>query len=199
MNTIEKLESLQGMIADDKGTILLVSGGLKPAGLVVVQGEPFRRSSEIVHIHPSVTTTLDEILEDLNIKYFTATTIMDALPNKIYDQEQEVMRIFISKNQETAQQLMIAFDDLQNNHHLVGTLLGYPGTAIDAFLTPDMLELSNHPTATQEVSETNMRLLGHRLSKAHWRDEVKYLEPAGNYIKSVSSKIYSEATAEDAV
>ena len=77
-------------------------------------------------------------------------------------------------------------------------LLGYPETSVKAFLTPDMLEWENHPVSTEDVSEKNMRLLGHRLSKKYWREEVKYLEASGNYLKTISPKIYQEITKQPA-
>ncbi|MEO6109956.1 MAG: hypothetical protein ABIP50_03040 [Candidatus Saccharimonadales bacterium] len=100
------------------------------------------------------------------------------------------MRIFVARDQSKADRLKILFDDIEENHHEAGLLLGYPRTAVEAFLTPDMLEMNDEPISTEDVSVENMRLLGHRLSVDNWRDEVKYLEKSGEYLKTISPTIY---------
>lgn len=197
MNIIEKLEDLKGMTAEDKGSILLVHGDLKPAAFVVMEGEVFHLPGDVSHINPTQISILDEILTDLGLKYITTTEVMENASNKSYEHGQEVMLIFVSKDLHSAEQLKAAFDDIQNNHHEAGILLGYPITAVDAFLTPDMLDWSHHPKSTAAVSALNMRLLGHRLSKDNWQEEVKYLEASGKYLEATSPTIYTKITAEE--
>ena len=197
MNIIKKLEDLKGMTAEDKGSILLVNGSLKPAAFVIMEGEVFRLPGNVSHISPAQVAALDEILTDLGLKYMTTTEVMENASGKPYEHGQEVMRIFVSTDLQSAEQLKAAFDDIQNNHRQAGMLLGYPITAVDAFLTPNMLDWGNHPKSTPEVSALNMRLLGHRLSKDNWQEEVKYLEPSGDYLKTTSPTIYAKITADE--
>lgn len=60
-----------------------------------------------------------------------------------------------------------------------------------------MLDWGNHPKSTPEVGVLNIRLMGHRLPKDNWHEEVKYLEPSGNYLKTTSPAIYAKITADE--
>ena len=194
MNVIKSLELLAGMLAYDKASILLVHGGLKPSAQVVMEGKSFRPSSDTIHIDRRLIDKLDFILSEMKLPYIATYEIMEARSNDASSKLQEVMRIYVAPSKKIANQLKTAFDSVEDNHSNVGALLGYPITAVRAFLTPDMLDWDDHPISTEKVSERNMRLLGHRLSKANWRDEVRYLEASGNYLKKVSPKIYKEIT-----
>ena len=196
-DTVRIIENLPGMIPDDKASILLVQADLKPSAAVVLQGDIFHLPGDVVHIPESTLTDLDHVLKKLKLQYTTTTEVMENVSGKPYPHAQEVMRIYISKDQMTVDDLKRVFDDITNNHHEAGLLLGYPKSAVDAFLTPDMLEWEDYPKSTEAVSKLNMRLLGHRLSKNNWREEIKYLEPSGNYLKSVSPTLYNLITAED--
>ena len=190
MNPIEKLEALP-MMPDDKANILLVHGGLKPSTMVVMQGEVFALNQAPIHVDPESIAGLKGVLTAFDLQYTYTTEVMENASDKSYEHGQEVMRIYIAPQQEVADQLGSLFGDIKNHHHEIGVLLGYPKTAVDAFLTDDMLAWSDHPVSTSDVSATNMKLLGHRLSKQYWKDEVKYLEAAGAYINSVSPAIYA--------
>lgn len=197
MNVIKDLELLPGMLAHDKASILLVHAGLKPSALVVMEGESFRLSDGPIHINTRHIVTMDSILSELNLHYVTTKEIMRARSPDTSMRSQEVMRIYLAPTKEMAMQLKIAFDNIKEDDTTIGLLLGYPETAVKAFLTPEMLDWDDYPNSTEEVSERNMRLLGHRLSKANWRNEVKYLEASGNYLKKISPKIYDEITKKE--
>lgn len=196
MNPIHTLENLTQIISYDKASILLVCGNLKPSAMVFMQGEPFPAGSDIVHVEPANLSGMDAALVGLSLAYISTTEVMDAIPDSSGERSQEVVRFFVAHDTATAERLKTVFDDIQNNHHEAGMLLGYPKTAVDAFLTDEMLSIEEHPTSTEEVSELNMKLLGHRLSKQHWREEVKYLEEAGNYLQATSPKLYAEVIAD---
>ena len=194
MNAIKSLESLTGMLPEDKASMLLVYGGLKPSAHIVMQGVPFRSSTDTVHIKTKLVKKLDVILSELSLSSVVTYEMMVARSSDEHTMLQEVMRIYVAPSTEIANQLKVAFDHVSENHTYIGTLLGYPNTAVTAFLTTNMLDWDNHPLSTDEVSEDNMRLLGHRLSKNNWRKEVEYLERYGNFLKQVSPAIYSEIT-----
>lgn len=199
MNPILRLENISGMISEDKASILLVMGDLKPSALVVMQGDIFPLSGDPIHVPEREIETLKSILTNFEIFYFITTEIMENSSNKTYEHGQEVLRVFISKDELVAKKLEKAFSDISKHHTEAGLLLGYPQSAVSAFLTDEMLDWSGHPISTPEVSELNMRLLGHRLSKENWREEVKYLEESGEYVKSVSPLIYDQITLEELV
>lgn len=194
MDPISKLENLPEMISADKATILLVEGDLKPSALVIMQGDVFPLTEEPIHVSEQSIEDLTSILTSFGIFYYMTTEIMEGISDNSDEVWQEVLRVFISKNKSVAKRLKELFDDIGKNHAEAGHLLGYPETAVDAFLTDKMLPLEDHPVSTPEVSEINMRMLGHRLSKDNWRNEVMYLEPSGNYIKAKSRKIYDDFT-----
>jgi hypothetical protein len=189
MNSILRLENISGMTNDDKGSLLLVAGDLKPSALVIIQGDIFPLSDNPVHVPKQTIDNIKSILSSFELIHFMTVEVLENSSNKPYEHGQEVLRIFISKDKTVANQLKLAFDEIGKHHREAGLLLGYPESAVDAFLTDKMLDWKEHPISTPEVSEVNMRLLGHRLSKDNWRNEVMYLEASGNYIRSMSSKI----------
>ncbi len=198
MNPIVALEHINGMIAHDKASVLLVHGNLKPSALVVLEGESFESMKEPVLVSPSSVATLKEIFTSFGIEYVYTSEIMDSLREGSYV---EVLRFFIAKDIATAQKLKELFDDVATSdstvHRQIGNLLGYPTTAVDAFLTTTMLDLEAHPVSTHKVNTRDMRLLGHRLSKENWQEEVSYLNDWGSYLRSQSPSIYEQATQED--
>jgi hypothetical protein len=193
MDAVKDLESLPGVISNDKASILLVHGKLKPTALIVMEGPAFDDEKHPTHVAEESLATLEAVFRELGLHYVQTTEIMTTMRGGYA----EVLRFFIAHDQATAERLKTLFDDVMNNDREIGLLLGYPQTAVDAFLTPNMLEMANTPESTEDVSMLNMRLLGHRLSKDNWREEVKYLEESGNYLKSVSPLIYDEMTSEE--
>jgi len=197
-NAVDILEKLIDMTNGDRGSVLLVHGNLKPSALVIMQGEIFPLTQEPVHVAPQSVSDFKTVLSELGLNHVTTVEVMENASGKSYEHGQEVMRIFVARDQSTAEQLKVLFDDIQSHHTEAGLLLGYPESSVRAFLTDEMLDWDKLPASTAEVSETNMRLLGHRLSKHNWRDEVKYLEQSGNYIRSISPTIYDEITKAEA-
>jgi len=197
MNAIQLLEELKGMITYDKSSILLVHGKLKPAAQVVMQGPIFSLDSEVEHIPNESISTLHEVLTFFKLAYVSKTVVMENSSDASFEHGQEVMRISIAQDNDVAIRLRDLFTDVSNNHTAIGHLLGYPSTAVEAFLTAQMLEWGDYPKSTEHVSEKNMRLLGHRLSRKNWEEEVNYLETSGEYLKSISPKIYGYITREE--
>lgn len=193
MTTIEKLENLDGILADDKASILFVAANLKPTAMVVMQGNIFPTGSDAVHIDGGQINHMHDILHELHLEHVMYSEIMAARSTSdTIEASQEVLRIYIAHSKETAQQLQNLFENVQKNHTAIGQLLGYPETAIAAFLTNDMLDWNDMPESTSAVNAENMKLLGHRLSKTHWQDEIQYLATWGTYLKNESPKIYNE-------
>lgn len=197
MNAITDLQSIQEMLDEDKATILFVAGGLKPTGFAVMQGAPYAIDETPITIDTAVIEKLDSILKELKLAYVTTTEIMDAWPKDGQQRKQEVMRIFCAPQQKDAERLKVLFDHVGDNHLEIGRLLGYPKTAVEAFLTGSMLPVDAVPAFTDEVNEADMRLLGHRVSKEHWQKEVLYLTKFGTYLRSVSPKLYESLTAPE--
>lgn len=185
---------MTSIIPDDKASILLVHGKLKPSALIYIEGPVFGDLKHPTHIGPDELIDMDSVFSALGLEYCKTTEIMGAFKEQKYV---EVIRFFIARDMHTACKLKILFDNISINHKEIGLLLGYPETSVNAFLTSNMLELADSPESTDEVNKFDMRLLNHRLSKDNWNDEVKYLTQSGKYIKSMSPLIYADATREE--
>lgn len=193
MNPIKALESLTGMLDHDKAAILLVHGDLKPSCLVTLSGEVYVQSEPPMHVDQESLQTLETILKELGLFYSTKIRLYD---NEGEDENlsQEVARLFIAKAQDTADTLRFYFEDLNTYDAEAGLLLGYPETAVHAFVNGGLLPMDDTPESTQEVSAQNMQLLGYRLSEHHWNEEVKPLQAQGEYLQKVSPIIYAHTT-----
>ncbi len=81
---------------------------------------------------------------------------------------------FVSKDIQLAQETADKFNSPQLDHKRLGQLMGFPETAVDAYVDGDDALLS---------SEEQKELLGFlniffpmRLSKAHYKEEIEYLK-----------------------
>jgi hypothetical protein len=82
------------------------------------------------------------------------------------------------------------------NEEREGILLGFPRTAVEAFVNGNMLGINEVPSSTEHVSAEAMKFLNHRLSKEHWEEEVKYLPNFARTVMRISPEIYNQCLAE---
>ena len=73
-----------------------------------------------------------------------------------------------------------------------GLALGYPKTAISAFINKEVIEIKDLPKQIRESKE--IKFLNFRLSKKHWRKEFKFVQKRANTIKKLSPKLYAKIT-----
>jgi len=73
-----------------------------------------------------------------------------------------------------------------------GLALGYPKTAIAAFINKEVIEVKNLPKQIRESKE--IKFLNFRLSKKHWQKEFKVVQKRADTIKKLSPKLYKEIT-----
>src|SRR3989338_10500616 len=73
-----------------------------------------------------------------------------------------------------------------------GLALGYPKTAIAAFINKEVIEVKNLPKQIRESKE--IKFLNFRISKKHWQKEFKVVQKRADTIKKLSPKLYKEIT-----
>lgn len=182
------------MLDEDKAIILWVAGGLKPSAMVVAQGDAYFKDAVPVKYPQSAHDEIEHVLKDLNLSFVKTSEVMEARELNGKERLQDVVRVYIAPKPETAQKLKVLFDDVQHNHTEIGHLLGYPATAVEAFLTDTMLPMEETPEYTETVSASDMKLLHHRLSKDHWINEVAYLTTYGTFLREASPSLYASIT-----
>lgn len=188
--SIEKLEQFEGLLWHDKGDILLAAAGLKPTVFTHLFTEKYVTTETILMVEPTLIENLKDILHTLGLHFETSERVL------IQDEEQHiashVVDFFIGRTKQSVHELHQAIKDWGEER--IGLILGYPETAVKAYISGDLLPMDKHPKSTEDVSEAHMNMLAHRLSKAQWKDEVKYLEAYGKALKSLSPTIYDHDT-----
>lgn len=196
-NAIKGLENFQPLHWHDKASILLVVGGLKPAAMFYFEEESFESPSPAVHVNHLLIQKIETILASLGLSFERWIWTTDDPESIDGFMSREIVHYFISNDVQKSQQLkQLVADDWMGNTFEIGILLGYPLTAVRAYSENDgeLYPPESLPKSAPDVSENNMRLLGFRLSKKHWQDEIKILEEYGNYLEETSHLIYREAT-----
>ncbi len=90
--------------------------------------------------------------------------------------------VAVAKDKETMERLKKAEADA--DHEEYGRLMGYPDTAIDAFMHKEKL------LPEVDYPEKNDKTLDFKLSKDHWQEEIKVIKKWSQAIKQYSPKIY---------
>lgn len=188
---IKALEDFNGINWHAKAQVLLTAYGYKPATFIYLEAMPYAKEDTPIRVSKDTYTLLCLILKNLGLVFENRDRILSDDESKAVN----LIDFFISCDPQTAATLHDAI--VSNNDRLTGITLGYPLTAVEAYVSDNMLPIDNHPLSTKDVNERNMRMLNHRLSKEAWEDEVKYLQIYGEALKELSKKIYDRVTAEN--
>lgn len=189
LSAIQDLEQFSGLLWGEKADILLTAAGLRPTTMSHLHSEKYTSDEMILRVDPDEIRILENILRALKLSFHTRRRVIDQGHEK--PTFHEVVDFFIAKSDELARALKQAVLDWDEK--LIGLTLGYPRTAVEAYIDEDLLlDMNKHPVSTPEVSEQNMHLLAHRLSSNSWRDEVKYIENSGEVLKKLSPVIYDK-------
>lgn len=194
---VYELEVVQTINAHDKVTILLTLGGLKPAGMFYLESGDYKTSEKPRRVSEKSLEQMEGILKSMNLSYYIRRWTLTETDRNAVEWSREIVHYYISHNSETALRLKKMVEgDWQKNNYDIGLLLGYPASAVEAFSNEgDLLPFNEIPASMPNISEREVRLLGFRLSKQHWRKEISILESYGNYLRQISPRIYEEATA----
>lgn len=176
-----------------KALILMVADGKKPATWQQIASEKWIGGSEETRITPERWQELNDIFGKLGLVSVIRTRLNDTTfvqPKDGTHQWVELADIFLSRDKTHAKKLAEAVK--LKDHRQIGMLLGFPQSAVDAFISKDTLPLSEWPISTETVSAESMRFLNHMLSRGNWEEEISYLPAFSRRIKELSDKIYHD-------
>jgi hypothetical protein len=174
-----------------KALILMVADGKKPTTWQQIASEKWTEGDKETRITPERWQELNNIFDKLGLTSVIRTRLDDstfAQPKDGSHQWIELADIFLARDQAQANKLAeaVASDDSVQ----IGELLGFPSSAIAAFVSKDMLPVAEWPLSTESVDKESMRFLNHMVSRENWKQEISYLPGFSRRIKELSDKIY---------
>ena len=189
---INTLADIDYIPASDKGHLLLVANGNKPTMHTGFFSDPIKDVSNVPESHTYCIDELCEIITSLGMQYKIQTKTLE---KDIDGVQMHVIWtvICIAKDMTAAEELFNARE--RHDEKTEGILLGYPASAVEAFVTNNMIEISDVPVSTEEISTDDMKLLNHRLSKDNWQEEIKYLAEYARVLKQISPTIYAQSVS----
>lgn len=181
---VERIEKLD--FWDDQRTNLILSWkGLKPANDFIIGFKyPARSDTEL----ESLCVQTEELFSDLGLLY---------VRNNNFQHDDEGMRnYFIAKNKENLTAIQNSDYEKRANAEQTGRLLGFPQTAIEAYIQGDefLMRTEDFPTGIRR--EEYMAFLSFRLSKAHWQDEIFIIKKWAEEIKNTDLVLYNREVKE---
>ena len=178
---IRKLVRLEGFITDqDKADLLLVWDGFKPTAMVELSY--FQRSKFSRKEFHKKIGDLEKIFQKLNLCY--------RLQINYPKRKKEVTHYsYIARNQKKLKEIIAADAEknIRKRRLKLGVLLGYPKTAVQAFV--DGKVLNRFPPSVLKREE--LKFLNFRLSK-HWRKEFEYIRKRAKAIKQIVPEFYAQ-------
>ena len=178
----QKLIALKGPLTDhDKVDILLIYASFKPTAIITelacFRSDPASRKQFL-----EVVRSLKQILKGLKLEYALSL-------NYPKDSNQLTAPSFIARNKKTLALLMRAhkIKNTKQRRLRVGTLLGYPMTAVIAFANGEIMENSTLPAMFRRKPE--MKFLNFKLSR-NFKKEFGYLSKEACVIKKIAPKLY---------
>lgn len=189
---LENVESSK-LDVDGKINLLLVKGGLKPTAIIDV---PMRGRKEIFRTEEDLKS-IESLIKDSGL----AQDIDKEEVNSI-----EKTNFFIGDSKEAVERLkeLIKTTTGEDRDREVGMLLGYPLSAVDAFVSGQLKaeerneKIINREDLPSDMQEADAVVFSpFALSKENWAEEIKQGQIWADYIKSLSPRIYQEMIDED--
>lgn len=90
--------------------------------------------------------------------------------------------VAVTRNKETMEKLKKV--EANADHQEYGRLMGYPNTAIDAYLNKEKL------LSEKDYPNLSGNIMDFKLSKDHWQEEIKVIQQWSQVIKQYSPKLY---------
>jgi hypothetical protein len=185
----ELIEDLP-LSADHLIYLVLIVSGKKPAAWLQYGSDVWREGDTPQYVAPQKRALIDSSLQKLGVAYKIESRATDAgLAQTSAGRRRyhELLDIFVAKDDAALQSLLSARK--AKDWRGLGTALGYPATAVAAFLTDDKLPVDDLPLEVQ-LSET-AQFIGFMLSKDHWKDELQQVEEWVKTIKQNSEIVYN--------
>lgn len=179
----------------DKINLLLVAAGLKPASDIrfIIKEEDGMTGKEFKLNQSDIDKTLDLIRR--TGLFFTTEKRTEEIKwkkgaKKKVTQNEE-LEILIGHTQEDLDALVTTWRG--NDDKALGTALGFPETAVEAF--EDRKKWADDNEIVKELSQEEIELMKFklfRLSADNWREELSKIKPRADFIKRVSPKLYDK-------
>lgn len=191
--TIEDLASIEFIPAIDKAHILLVASGDKPSMHTALFTEPTSLTKDIQQPDIDSMDRLIRIITDLKLKYKLETQVSTEPVNET---EMHSTRILfcIARRMSIVNQLVSARK--KGDSQREGLLLGFPKSAVDAYIGGSVIEISSWPISTVHVTADEMKFLNHMISKNNWKNEIEYLPKYARITRHISQKIYDQCVSD---
>ena len=194
---IHALEIEEEIKPIQKALILMVADGKKPATWQQIASEKWTEDKEETRITPERWQEVNNIFDKLGLVAAVRTRLDDSTfvqPKDGTHQWIELADILLSKDRSHANKLASAV--ASGDHRRIGVLLGFPQSAVDAFISKNTIAVSEWPSSTESVDEQSMKFLHHMLSKDNWKQEISYLPAFSQRVKELSEKIYQDRLKE---
>lgn len=192
MDTAKKelIEDLP-LSADHLIYLVLIVAGKKPAAWLQYSSHIWREGDAPRHIPAEDRALIESSLQQLGLSYKIESRITDAGLNQPANgrrRHHELLDIFVAKNDGALASLLSARE--AKNWRALGTVLGYPQTAVDAFADGKSIGKDELPIEVQ-LSEP-AQFIGFKLSPDNWKDELQEVETWATYIKENTPIVYFE-------
>jgi hypothetical protein len=190
---VRNLEQLDFFPAIDKAHLLLVANGNKPSMHSGFFSEPSIAIQNVLPSDIAKRNLFIDIVTDLGLMYRVETKLFDYEIDGVLSYSTRIV-LCVAKDMNVVNQLFTARE--QGDDKTEGILLGFPDSAVHAYVSNNLLDMASHPIATKLIDADDMKLLNHRLSKDNWEEEVLYLADYARAIKILSAEIYGQCIAE---
>lgn len=159
-----------------KANMVLVLLGLKPATNIFFLGD-------------------DENVESFKSKIKETSLFFDVIEKLPLDNKRVKEDLVIAKKQEIASLVAFLFKDPSLNRRELGVYMGYPKTAIDAYV--GMEERHQDYKKVFEERGISGTAIAYVLSRDHWQEEIKVAEKWVEALKLKAPEIYKQIIAQD--
>lgn len=185
---IELIEDLPLQISD-KFAVLMTFLGKKPASLISIHSYYYREGDSKKYINSSQLALINQTLDRLNL-CFSFGTIQE-IPSG-GDSRQRLCQsqvIYLAQTKDILDTTVSAHTKQPIDHYNLGILLGYPATAVQAFLDQTTI---NPDDITDPRYYHLAKIASRRFSKAYYSEELEDFFDWLKITKTYSPLIYKQ-------
>lgn len=191
--SIKLLEDDTEIKSIQKALILMVADGKKPATWQVVYSEKWAQGTLATPITDEKWEYFMSMLHGLqlqvsiNTRQDDKTFVQPKNGNHLFV---ELGDLFIARDIDTSKELAGAVKN--HDDAKLGELFGFPKSAVEAYLSNNLIPFNDIPEQTRLVSAKEMKFLNHMLSTDAWTNEVTYLPEFAKRVQEISPSIYRD-------
>ena len=176
---MRRLESFYFLPSNSIVDIICVYKKVKPATIIDI----FHDSAYPEEYFHENVASVEEILRSLSLPYFIEIVSLD--------EEYEEASIAIAQNKESLEKVKVAnASEEKDRDNLLGEAMGYPQTAIAAYIKGNTMELSELP---EEIKNSDyIKFLEFKLSKDHWQEEIEGVKKRADTIRQTDPNFYNK-------